>query len=76
MNTHPKADELYKTWAESYPKDGYFPYPKPSGKTDQVIIVEQCKFSKTDEQAVWAAVAKHSNAKSLLQKWADSYFRK
>jgi hypothetical protein len=35
MNTHPNADDLYRMWAESYPKDGYFPYPRPSGKTDQ-----------------------------------------
>jgi hypothetical protein len=74
MNTHPNADELYKKWAESYPKDGYFPYPRPKDKSDQVIIVEQCKFQ--DQKAVWDAAAKHSNAKALLQKWADSYYRK
>jgi hypothetical protein len=73
MNTHPNADDLYRMWAESYPKDGYFPYSRPSDKTDQVIIVEQCKF-KTP-QAVWDAAAKHKDSKSLLKKWADSYYR-
>jgi hypothetical protein len=65
LNTHSNADDLYRVWAESYPKDGYFPYPRPSGKTDQDIITAQCKFS--NPKAVWDAAAKHSNTKELLQ---------
>jgi hypothetical protein len=77
MNTHPNADELYKTWAESYPGDNRSSYPsRPAGKSDQYIIKEKCKFSNPQAQAVWDATAKHKDAKSLLQKWADSYFRK
>jgi hypothetical protein len=77
MNTHPNADELYRIWAKSYPGDNRSNYStRPAKKTDQEIIVEWCKFNDSQAKAVWAAAAKHSNAKALLQKWADSYFRK
>jgi hypothetical protein len=74
MNTHPNADDLYRMWAESYPSGSAPPPTRPAGKTDQVIIVEKCNF-KTP-QAVWDAAAKHKDSKSLLKKWADSYYRK
>jgi hypothetical protein len=78
MNTHPNADDLYRMWAESYPynSNGAPPSSRPAKKTDQEIIKEKCKFSDSQAKAVWDAAAKHSNAKALLQKWADSYFRK
>ena len=74
IDTHAFADELYRTWARSYPNtyNRRLPYPKPTNKPDQELIQSLCKFS--GPQAVWDVVNKHSDPEALLRVWANSYY--
>jgi len=71
MDTHKFANDLYRVWANSYPKT--ITQTRPKNKADQDIIQSFCKFG--NPAAVWDVMNKHKFAGDLLKKWANSYYK-
>jgi len=80
IDKHPRADFVYKTWVESYPGEASGIVvngigTRPRNRTDKQIILDYCKFNRTDADNLWKLINQHKSANDLFKLWADSYFR-